>query len=147
LLACATSRAPEGSVHTCSLIAASTCRAVPALIKETTLSPNSSLLVTPIPIASKWLATTTPPVFTVYGRLAPGRNEVIMVYGGVRRGDRAHGGAAPAGGGVGLRHEPPWKVIVKPLQEAHWYTVWLPGSVSCLDHAYAFGQCALIASL
>ena len=55
--------------------------------------------------------------------------------------------AQPPWCGFGLRHEPPWKVIVKPVQEAHWYIVWLPGSVSCLDQAYALGQCDLIASL
>ncbi|SED09572.1 hypothetical protein SAMN04489727_6388 [Amycolatopsis tolypomycina] len=26
------------------------------------------------------------------------------------------------------------------VQEAHWYIVWLPGSMSCLDQAYASGQ-------
>lgn len=28
-----------------------------------------------------------------------------------------------------------WNVTLKPLQFAHWNTVWLPGSVSCLDQA------------
>ncbi|GLW66897.1 hypothetical protein Arub01_51410 [Actinomadura rubrobrunea] len=50
---------------------------------------------------------------------------------------RQRSGARPGGGrGVpGHGQRPPWKVTVKPLHEWHWYTTWLPGSWSCLDHA------------